>query len=433
MTVSRLNRVLVPLALCCAGAAQAEVVVYVTKAGADASPIAVVPFANIGAPQAVNVSSVVSADLERTGRFKAIPEADMLQKPTSGAEIDFSDWRILDTETLVVGQVRAVANNQYSVRFWVYDVFRRELLLGYQLTAPASNMRMAAHQVADLIYEKLTGIKGIAATQIAYINVQGPPNNRKYRLYVSDADGQNDRILLESAQPIMSPAWSPDGRKLAYVSFENNRSEIWIQELRSGARQRASARLGINSAPAWSPDGRQMAMALSKADGNLEIYIQEVATKLPTRLTFWPSIETEPTWSRDGRTIYFTSDRSGGPQIYRVDSGGGTPQRITFEGNYNARPRLSPDATKIAVVHNDRGNYRIAVVDAERSDTLVVTDGRLDESPSFAPNGETIIYASRDGQQGWLSTVSVDGRFPQRLAAVKGESREPAWSPFLTR
>jgi TolB protein len=216
--VSGLNRVLIILALCWAGVAQAEVVVYVTKASAEASPIAVVPFANIGAPQPVDVSGVVSADLERTGRFKAIPEADMLQKPTSGAEIDFSDWRILDTETLVVGQVRAVANNQYSIRFWVYDVFRRELLLGYQLTAPTSNMRVAAHQVADLIYEKLTGIKGIAATQIAYINVQGPPNNRKYRLYVSDADGQNDRILLESGQPIMSPAWSPDGRKLAYVS-----------------------------------------------------------------------------------------------------------------------------------------------------------------------------------------------------------------------
>jgi TolB protein len=236
--------------------------------------------------------------------------------------------------------------------------------------------------------------------------------------------------MLESRESILSPAWSPDGRKLAYVSFENGRSEVYVQELRSGARRRASARKGVNSAPAWSPDGKRLALTLSKGDGNLDVYLLDLSNQMLKRLTEWPSIETEPNWSRDGKQIYFTSDRSGGPQIYRISAEGGRAERITFEGAYNARPRIAPDGRQIAVVHNDRGNYRIAVVDVERAYTRVLTDGSLDESPSFAPNGETLIYASKMGGLGVLASVSVDGRLQQRIAAVNGEVREPAWSPF---
>ena len=354
----------------------------------------------------------------------------MLQKPTTGADIDFGDWRIIDTEVVIVGQMTPQSSGQYQIEFRVFDVFRGEQLLGYKLSTDSAGMRSAAHKISDLIYEKLTGIKGVASTHIAYVSVVGDLLKPTYKLVVADADGENARVLMESLQPIMSPAWSPDGRKLAYVSFENRQSQIFVQELRTGARRRVSARKGVNSAPVWSPDGRFLAITLSKGDGNLDIYKLELANQVLTRLTRWPSIETEPSWDNDGKYIYFTSDRSGGPQVYRVSSDGGAPARVSFEGKYNARPRISPDGTQIAVVHNDRGNYRIAVVDVERSYTQVLTEGSLDESPAFAPNGEMLIYASRTGGRGVLSTVSVDGRFEQRIAAAQGEIREPAWSPF---
>jgi TolB protein len=228
----------------------------------------------------------------------------------------------------------------------------------------------------------------------------------------------------------MSPAWSPDGRRLAYVSFEQKRSEIYIQDLRSGARKRVSARPGVNGAPAWSPDGRYLAVALSRQDGNLDIYTLDINSQVLTRLTDGPAIDTEPAWTADGRQVLFTSDASGGPQIYRVPSSGGRAQRVTFDGSYNARPRVSPDGNSLAVVHNDRGNYRIATIDLARSALQVLTDGRLDESPSFAPNGEILIYATREGSRGVLATVTADGRIRQRISAVEGDVREPSWGPF---
>ncbi len=410
----------------------AELNIEITKGQSDAVPIAIVPFGWEGSgARPYDIAGVVSADLARSGRFAPVPERDMLQKPTTGAAIDFSDWRMIDTPHVVVGQVTPDGEG-YVIEFRVFDVFRGELVLGYRLpsAAGARQLREAAHRVSDLIYEELTGVRGVANTKIAYVNVVGNPKAPTYRLIVADADGENARAMLESREPIMSPAWSPDGRRLAYVSFENGSSQVFVQELRTGARRRVSARKGVNSAPAWSPDGRSLALALSRADGNLDIYTLQLANQVLRRLTDWPSIETEPNWSVDGKEIFFTSDRTGAPQVYRIAADGGRATRLTYEGKYNARPRISPDGKQLAVVHNDRGNYRIAVVDVASAWPLVLSDGQQDESPSFAPNGETIIYASRSGGRGVLSAVSADGRFQQRIAASEGDVREPAWSPF---
>jgi TolB protein len=292
-------------------------------------------------------------------------------------------------------------------------------------------MRGAAHRAADMIYEKLTGIKGVFGTRVAYVTAKQQGNGRLYSLIVSDQDGYNEHTIMESKDPIMSPAWSPDSRQLAYVSFEGNKSSIWVQTLRTGNRFSVSSKPGINGAPSFSPDGRKLVVTLGGVDGNLDIYVLDINTRRSTRLTTHRAIDTEGTWSPDGRHIYFTSDRSGGPQIYRVSATGGSPERVTFEGSYNARPRLSPDGNKLAVVHNDRGNFRIAVMDLERKDLLVLSNGRQDESPSFAPNSDILIYATRQGRDGVLETVSSDGLIRQKMAArAGGDVREPVWSPF---
>lgn len=418
------------LALQWAVPAGAELRIEITKGEAESVPIGVVPFGWDGPGEVpFDVASVVAADLARTGRYAPIPPAQMLQQPTRGSDVDFKDWRMLGAQVVVIGEIKPVGND-YRVEFRVFDVFRGEQRMGFRLPSAKDQMRATAHQISDMIYEELTGIRGVASTRIAYVNVTGEPKERRYRLIVADADGYNASVMLESGEPIMSPAWSPDGRKLAYVSFENGNSQVFVQQLRSGARQRVSARKGVNSAPVWSPDGKKLALTLSKGDGNLDVYTLEIANQVLKRLTDWPSIETEPSWSADGKEVYFTSDRTGSPQVYRLSAAGGKAQRVTFEGRYNARPRVSPDGRQLAVVHNDRGKYRIAVVDIERAYTRVLSDGSQDESPGFAPNGEMIIYASREGGRGVLSSVSADGRFQQRIAAAEGDVREPAWSPF---
>ena len=411
--------------------AEAQLVVEITE-GIKRRPVAVVPFAWEGnTPEMpTDVAEVIASDLERSGRFRTIPEEDMLQKPTSGVEMDFDDWAILDVEAVVVGRVRQTAENAYSVQFQLFDVYGRKQLVGYRMPASRGTMRRAAHRLADMIYEELTGIAGVFDTRVTYVTAEERSDGKLYSLIVADADGYNEHKIMESADPIMSPAWSPDSRRIAYVSFEGDRSAIFVQTLRTGNRVRVSSRAGVNGAPAFSPDGRKLVVTLSDAEGNLDIYTIDIATRQAKRITSHRAIDTEGSWSPDGRYIYFTSDRSGGPQVYRVSANGGSAERVTFEGSYNARPRVSPDGKKLAMVHLQNGNYRIAVMDLDRKDVLVLSAGRQDESPSFAPNSDTLIYATRTGRNGVLESVTADGLIRQRLKSGDGDVREPVWSPF---
>ena len=415
-----------------AGTALGDITVEITKGGVARTPVAVVPFGWSGqsADMPLDIAEVIAADLQRSGRFAPIAEENMLQKPTTGAELDFDDWSFVKAEAVVVGRVVQTGDNSYDVSFQLFDVFGREQLVGYRIPASRGTMRIVAHRAADMIYEKLTGIKGVFATKVAFITAERRQDVQTYRLVVADQDGENETVILQSTDPIMSPAWSPDSRRLAYVSFENDRSSVWVQTLRTGNRIQVSNKPGINGAPSFSPDGRELALTLGGIDGNLDIHVLDLSTRQTRRLTTHRAIDTEGSWSPDGRHIYFTSDRSGGPQVYRVPAAGGTPERVTFEGSYNARPRLSPDGKRLAVVHLDRGNYRIAVMDVRSKEILVVSAGQQDESPSFAPNSDTLIYATRQARNGVLETVTADGLIRQRVSSGQGDVREPVWSPF---
>jgi TolB protein len=414
-----------------AGSSYAELVIDV-QGVAQPTPVAIVPFGwqGSGVEMPLDVAAVITSDLRRSGRFEPIPESKMLQKPTSGADVDFKDWSFVGVEAVVVGSVVQSGENAYTLQFQLFDVFGRKQLVGYRMPASRGTMREAAHRAADMIYEKLTGIKGVFGTKVAYITAAQQGQKRLYSLVVSDQDGENEHTIMESNDPIMSPAWSPDSRQLAYVSFEGNKSSIFVQTLRTGNRFKVSSKPGINGAPSFSPDGRQLVVTLGGTEGNLDIYTLDVTSRQLQQLTTHRAIDTEGTWSPDGRYIYFTSDRAGGPQIYRIPATGGTPERITFEGSYNARPRLSPDGTRLAMVHNDRGNYRVAVMNLARKDILIVSGGQQDESPSFAPNSDILIYATRQGGNGVLETVSADGLIRQKMASGRGDVREPVWSPF---
>ncbi len=411
--------------------AHAELVIDV-QGVAQPTPVAIVPFGWQGSSpdMPLDVAEVINSDLRRSGRFAPISEDDMLQKPTSGADVDFEDWGYVGVEAVVVGSVVQTGDNAYTLQFQLFDVFGRRQLVGYRMTASRGTMRASAHRAADMIYEKLTGIKGVFGTKVAYVTARHQGQGRLYTLIVSDQDGENEHTIMESTDPIMSPAWSPDSRQLAYVSFEGSKASIFVQTLRTGNRFKVSSKPGINGAPAFSPDGRKLVVTLGGVDGNLDINVVDITSRQAKRLTTHRAIDTEGTWSPDGRYIYFTSDRAGGPQVYRVSANGGAPERITFEGSYNARPRLSPDGTRMAMVHNDGGNYRIAVMNLAKKDLLVVSTGRQDESPSFAPNSDILIYATRQGRNGVLETVSADGLIRQKMASGQGDVREPVWSPF---
>jgi TolB protein len=418
--------------LCAATSAHAQLVIEITRGQANAVPIAIVPFGWQG-PNTLptDVAEVVAADLARSGLFLPLDRRDMIDRPTSGSEIRFQDWKYLKSDYIAVGKVVPEAGG-YTVQFELFNVLNGQNMLGKRVPSSSTGLRATAHRVADMIYEQITGTPGAFSTRIAFLRVDGVAPKLQYKLLVADSDGANEQTVATSSEPLMSPSWSPDGQSIAYVSFEDKAAAIYVQTLRTGERRGVSRRAGINGAPAWSPDGRTLALTLSRKDGDVDVYTLSLESQVLTRMTFDPGIDTEPVWSLDGKKIYFTSDRAGGPQIYEVkaDDPRAAPRRVTFEGNYNARPRLSPDGKRLAVVHLEGGNYRIATVDLQSGALQVLSQGRQDESPSFAPNGSTIIYATQEGGRGVLKTVSIDGRVTQKLAASAGDVREPVWSPF---
>jgi TolB protein len=410
-------------------AARAQLRLDITQGVRDAVPIAIVPFGGQAEGGSGDVAAVVANDLLSSGRFKPLERGDMVSRPTTGTQIRFEDWRLLKSDFIVVGRVEPDASG-LGVTFELFNVQTGQALLSQRLTTTERGLRSTAHRISDLVFERLTGIPGAFSTRLAYVAVGGKPPAQHYRLIVSDADGYNPRTVMDSGEPIMSPAWSPDGQYLAYVSFEGKASAIYVQRLASGERRRVSARSGINGAPAWSPDGKRLALTLSR-DGNLDLYVLELATQVLTRITTDSGIDTEPEWARDGESLYFTSDRAGTAQVYRVGAGSNQEaQRLTFTNGYNARPRLSPDGQSLALVTLDRGGFRVAQFDLKTRNVRVLTNGQQDESPSFAPNGAAIIYATRAGSRGALAVVSSDGQFQQRLSSEAGDVREPVWSPY---
>ena len=395
---------------------------------AAALPIAVVPFG--GTAGDTDIDDIVRADLARSGQFRTIGEAAMPERPTSGSEVAYPTWRMLKQDFVLVGRSLPEGSG-YRIEYELFDVAKQERLLGFALTAPAGAMRDVAHQISDAVYEKILGVPGAFWTRIAYVTASGLGRQSRYALMVADADGWNPRTVVNSTEPLMSPSWSPDGRRLAYVSFEGGNSGVYLQDIASGSREKVASFRGINGAPSFSPDGGRLALTLSKG-GNPDIYVMDLGSKHLTQVTNHFGIDTEPSWSPDGASLYFTSDRGGRPQIYQVGAGGGSATRISFDGSYNASPTVSFDGKKIATAQGAGNTYRIALLDRSVGGGRwsMLSPGSLDESPSFAPNGAMVLYAAREGRRGVLYAVSADGRVRQRLVLAEGDVREPAWSPY---
>ncbi len=430
-------------------AARADIDIVITDGMNFARPIAIVPFEykGVAGQPPHDMASVIAADLRRSGRFNPMPFNDLPERPVSFEEVDLDVWKERGIEAVVVGKVEQSTPGQFTVSYQLIDVFKPKqqivdgelvstdnyVLLDKIGSTNENNYRFYSHQVADNIYEALTGQKGAFATRIAYVSVDRTVS-QPFQLYIADSDGYDPKRIRASSEAIMSPTWSPDGRSIAYVSFENGRSEIYLQEIYTGKRTLIAAFPGINSAPEFSPDGSKLAITLSK-DGNAELYVLDLKTREYRRLTRTGVnvIDTEPSFSPDGQHILFTSDRGGRPQVYRVSVHGGRPERITFEGEYNASPNYTPDGKSIILVNRTNGVYHIAKQDIETGIMQVLTDTMLDESPSLAPNGSMVIYATIHNGRQVLAAVSTDGRFKARLPAKRGEVKAPAWSPFLLK
>ena len=413
--------------------AQAKLEIEIIQGNASALPIAIIPmqWRASGPPPATGVAEVVSSDLYRSGLFAPLDEQDMVDRPVDSESIRFGTWRLLKVDYIVIGQVNDAPNgNGFDIVYQLFDIHTQERLLSQITTVGFGDLRFGSHRVADAIYEKLTGVPGAFSTRIAYVSATGVGNDLNYQLFVADADGFNPQPVVGSPEPLLSPNWSHDGQRLAYVSFEKGNSAIYVQSVATGARELVSSGKGINGAPAFSPDDRYLAMTLSYS-GNPEIYIKDLTTGQKRQITNHWAIDTEPVWSPDGRTVYFTSDRGGRPQIYQVAASGGKATRVTRDGEYNARATISPDGGRIAVAQGRGNEYRIAILETETGRMRILTPGVLDESPSFAPNGSMILYATRENSRGVLAAVSADGNVRQRLVLTEGDVREPAWSPVI--
>ena len=426
LLLSPLRRlVLTSLLLACLPLARAELVLEFTNEGVKQIPIAIVPFAqedSLGSP----LTAVVSADLERSGYFHPVDTAGITPVPSEPKQLNLVDWRNRGAQFVLVGSVNRLTSGQSEVRFHLVDAATQADRLALTWTVGANLTRATAHRIADVVYENITGEKGVFSTKIAYVT----HTNGRYQLSVADADGQNEQTMLPSSEPIISPRWSPDGTRMAYVTFELKRPVVVVQTLATGKRKIVARFKGNNSAPAWSPDGRELAVTLSK-DGIAQIYIVDAdGSESPRRLMTTRAIDTEPCFTPDGHSILFTSDRGGSPQIYRVPVEGGNAQRLTFTGNYNVSPRVSPDGHKMAFIQQSGPSFRVVLQDLDNGQTQILTDSQLDESPSFSPNGRMILYATRSSGRGVLAMVSPDGRVHNKLKTQSGDVYEPAWGPF---
>ena len=417
------KKILFTLSLLAATAVNAQLSIEITGAGANRIPVAIANFA--GEPAAAQViTSTVRADLERSGLFKLIdPAGTTLDE---NAQVNFADWKGRGADALAAGSVTRAPDGRMQARFRLYDTQKQVALGGAVYVTGNDQLRAAGHRIADYIYEKLTGEKGVFSTRIAYVVKSGG----QFKLQIADADGQGAVTALSSSEPIISPVWSPDGSKLAYVSFEKKKPVIYVHALATGQRQVVANFKGSNSAPAWSPDSRKLAVVLSK-DGNSQIYSVNADGTGVQRLSQSAGIDTEPRYSPDGASIYFTSDRGGSPQIYRMSASGGDAQRVTFEGSYNVSPRPSADGKSLAFISRRDGRFQLAVMDLASKQVQILTDSTKDESPSFAPNSRMILIATETGGRGVLTAVSSDGRIKQRLSIAAGDVREPAWGPFI--
>jgi len=423
------------LAFCTMQVSAQGLTLDIVNGNASAIPIVTVPFAYQGSstPPETDIGDIVRADLNRCGQFRSLAKDQVVEFPARGSDIKFPTWRLLKQDYIVVGRVLDAGAGEVRVEAELYTVGdQKPLLTNLAISGQRSAMRGIAHQVADAVYEKITGVRGAFFTRIAYVTAKGSGNNMAYNLMIADSDGYGPQTVVSSRQPLMSPAWSPDGRRLAYVSFERGNSAIYVQDIATGAREVVSANKGINGAPAFSPDGGRLALALSHGV-NPDIYVLDLGSRKLTQITRHFAIDTEPTWSPDGSSIVFTSDRSGKPQLYEVSAAGGDGNRITFSGEYNAKPSVSYDGKKIAMSQGSGNVYHIAVLDRASGTATTISTGSFDESPSFAPNASMILYAATEGSRDVLYSVSADGRVRQRLVLADGDVRSPAWSPYRQR